>query len=145
MGIVTKWAGTGEYLIWFTLGTDRLQWRVRNVADTVVGNATANTLGAPAINTWYCIVSWHDSVANTINISINNGGVDSTVWAGGVRDSTTAFEISGYNGGADAFNGRTGPTMFWKSAAGGGGVLTAAQRSALYNGGAGLPYASFTL
>jgi hypothetical protein len=34
--------------------------------------------------------------------------------------------------------------MFWKSAAGGGAVLTALQRSQLYNAGAGLTYAAFT-
>lgn len=44
----------------------------------------------------------------------------------------------------ESWIGRVGPTMFWKSAAGGGGVLTAAQRTALYNGGAGLAYANFT-
>jgi len=42
------------------------------------------------------------------------------------------------------FDGRIGPIVFWKSAAGDGGVLTADQRTALYNGGAGLPYTSFT-
>jgi len=42
------------------------------------------------------------------------------------------------------FDGRLGPIAFWKSSAGNGGVLTAAQRTALYNGGDGLAYASFT-
>ncbi len=46
--------------------------------------------------------------------------------------------------GAGFMDGRIGPTMFWKSAAGGGGVLTAAQRTALYNGGAGLRYDQLT-
>jgi hypothetical protein len=34
--------------------------------------------------------------------------------------------------------------MVWKSAPGGGGVLTAEQRTALWNDGAGLPYSEFT-
>jgi hypothetical protein len=42
------------------------------------------------------------------------------------------------------FSGRIGPVAMWKSAPGGGGVLTAAQRTALWNGGAGLAYADFT-
>jgi len=33
---------------------------------------------------------------------------------------------------------------FWKSAVGVGGALSAEQRTALYNGGAGLTYADFT-
>lgn len=42
-------------------------------------------------------------------------------------------------------NAKVGPVAYWKSAAGGGGVLDAAKRATLYNAGAGLPYASFTL
>lgn len=52
-----------------------------------------------------------------------------------------------YQAGSVAFfmSGRIGPTMFWKSAAGAGGVLTAAQGTALFNGGLGLAYTDFTL
>ena len=56
--------------------------------------------------------------------------------------SSRALDVTDVDLGAGAV---TVPTMFWKSAAGAGGVLTAAQRTALYNGGAGLTYAAFTV
>jgi hypothetical protein len=94
-----------------------------------------------AAGAWYLVIVWHDSVANTINIYVN-GTVDSLPHATGVQDSTGPFRI-GFGAGA-YMNGRIQGTAFWKSAGGAGGVLTAAQRTALYNGGAGLPYTSFT-
>lgn len=108
-----------------------------------VASCPAVTFGAPAINTWYLIVSWHDSVANTINIQINNGAIDSVAYAAGIFDGSSAFQIGSRDPAADYMSGRIGPTMFWKSAPGNGGVLTEAQRTALWNGGAGLAYAAF--
>lgn len=104
----------------------------------------ANSFGAASAATWYCFAFWHDSVANTINIQINNGTVDSKAWTTGVYVSPAAFGIGRYENSTAFINGRIGPVAMWKSAAGGGGVLSAAQRSALYNGGAGLTYSAFT-
>jgi len=129
-------------MLWYFEFVNRFQFRVSSDG-TAETSQDANTLGAPAINTWYLIVGWHDSVANTINIQVNNGGIDSTPHATGVFDNVYSFRIG--MGRATWTDGRIGPTMFWKSAAGGGGVLTAAQRTQLWNGGAGLPYASFTV
>lgn len=109
-----------------------------------VGLATANTYGAPGLSTWLFVVAWHDSVANTANIQINNGSVDSAATTGAPGDTTSRFTVGAYITSAGYWDGRIGPAMMWKSAAGGGGVLTARQRTALYNGGAGLAYAAFT-
>jgi hypothetical protein len=114
------------------------------------GSATlfldAATLGAPAINTWYHVVAWHDSVANVIGIAVNGGGADTLAHATGVFDSTARTCIGAIdNLTAYRCNGSLDEIGFWKSAAGGGGVLTAAQRTSLYNAGAGLAYAAFTL
>lgn len=100
-------------------------------------NVTANTLGAPSLSTWYLIIVWHDSVANTINIQVNNGTVDS-VGTGGVAppDTTNPVYIGARtNGGPSNFwDGRIDEVGFWKR------VLTATERTNLYNGGAGVTY-----
>lgn len=138
-----KWqVANREYRLVFSFTANRIRFDVSNDGAATV-SAIANTFGAPAINTWYLLIGWHDSAANTINITVNNGGTDSQPHATGVFDSTSAFGI-GWSDGGVHMDGRIGPTMFWKSAAGGGGVLSAAQRTALYNGGAGLTYAQFT-
>ncbi len=56
-------------------------------------------------------------------------------------DGTEFFTV-GY---ASAFStARIGPVAMWKSAAGGGGVLSSSQRTALFNAGNGLAYTAFT-
>ena len=132
--------GQREYGILYPIASSRIQFRVSNDGtNTTFVNADA--LGTPSASTWYLVVAWHDSVADTINIQINNGTANSAAHATGVYDSAEGFTI-GY---ASVFSSaRIGPTAFWKSAAGGGGVLSADQRTALYNGGTGLAYAEFT-
>jgi len=103
-------------------------------------NSTA-TVGAAA---WHLITVWHDSVANTVNAQIDDGAAASAATTGAPNGGAATFDL-GLDQTVAWMNGRIGPTMFWKSAAGGGGVLTAAQRTALYNAGAGLTYAAFTL
>ena len=92
---------------------------------------------------WYFIVASHDPAANTISVQVDNGATDSVGWAFGILDGASFFGI-GSTSALTLMDGRIGPTMFWKSAAGAGGVLTATQRTALYAAGAGLTYAAFT-
>lgn len=144
--IAGKATSNGDYEYWmnYASSVDRLQFTVSH--DGLGASAVprrADSLGSPSLSTWYLVIGWHDSVANTTNIQVNNGTVDSGGHATGVKDGVNPFRI-GFNVGVNYWDGRIGPTMFWKSAAGGGGVLTADQRTALYNAGAGLAYASFT-
>lgn len=141
--IVSKYLGPGNYEYYLILSSLNRFRFVTSHDGTNISQVNANTFGAPIINTWYLAVAWHDSVANTINIQINNGAVDSLPHATGVFDGNTPFRLA-QTAGALYMDGRIGPTMFWKSAGGGGGVLSVEQKTALYNAGAGLPYASFT-
>ena len=143
--IASKFGPSGQrgYVLYYRQTSDSFEFQVSNNG-TATTTRTAATLGSPALAAWYLTICWHDSTGDTINIQVNDGAVDSTAYALGVFDNTAPFQIGAYNV-SSVWSGRIGPTMFWKSAAGGGGVLTAAQRTALYNAGAGLPYASFTL
>ncbi len=92
---------------------------------------TAITAGLPSTNVWYFIAAWHDSVSNTINISINNGGVDSSSHSTGVKDSTATFDIGARGASSDEWDGAIDDVGFWKK------VLTPAELTELYNSGNG--------
>ena len=97
--------------------------------------AVSLSLGGVYTHTWYFIVAWHDSVSNTLNIQVNNGAVDSKAFTGGVYDGTGPFEIGRM---ADTLaarpDGRVDEVGLWDR------VLTAEERTALYNSGDGLTY-----
>lgn len=145
MSMCEKWVNDEEYILFYSNGNNRFRYGYGDGA-AAVGALNADTLGAPATSTWYLVIAWHDPTANTVNIQVNNGGADSAATSGAGGTGASNLTISGFPdpGGTRFWNGRIGPTAIWKSAAGGGGVLTAAQRTALYNSGNGLAYASFT-
>ncbi len=137
-GILGKWGTNNEYALWYynlsSLGLTFMFSVVDGSGGTT--HLRAASAGAPATGTWYYIVAWHDSVANTINIQVNNGTVDSTAHTTGVRDGTNAFSVGNYASGSAGiyWDGRIDSVGFWKR------VLTAAERTSLYNSGAGLEY-----
>ena len=131
---VTKWA-TGsnrEYALYYVQSVDRFRFTVRDVADTGNTNVDADNLGSPSTGTWYFIVVEHDASANTISIQVNNGTIDSAAHSGGVIDGAAAFRIGATS--AEYSDGFIDEVGVWKR------TLTTAERTALYNGGAGLSY-----
>lgn len=137
-------AGGREYRLDWLASSNRVRMRVFD-GSTQVGIATANTFGALSTGTWYLLVGYHDSVANQVGIQVNGGTVDTAATSGTPADTLERFSVGRCGSVVSSPSTAViGPVAFWKSAAGGGGVLTAAQRTALYNGGAGLAYANFT-
>ena len=129
-------AGEREYYLKYALGVDRIEAAVFTPVDVqVLGRA--NTLGSPAIATWYFVVFWHDATANTLNIQVNDGGVDS-VGTGGALQAASAAEFQvgrrEFAGFQEPLDGRVDEVGFWKR------LLTSDERSALYNNGNGLGY-----
>jgi hypothetical protein len=98
---------------------------------------------ASLANNWHLVIGWRDHNAGKIYLSIDNG-TPAELACAALSASTAATNIGRIDAVTTAFSGRIGPVAMWKSAAGGGGVLTAAQRTALWNSGAGLAYAAFT-
>lgn len=141
---LSKWstASSREYGV-FTSADNRLRFGVSSLG---TNSHQAICLDAIPFQQWFLFVGWYDFVAGTVNSQINNGTIYSTANPAGIFAGTAILAISRQSNVSGAFwNGRIGPVAMWKSAAGGGGVLTSAQRLALWNGGAGLPYASFTV
>jgi hypothetical protein len=90
---------------------------------------------ALTLGTWYYIVGWRNGAAQTLNIQVNNGTAVSAATGAIVDgDTATAFSIGAFGSGASATTSSIDEVGFWKR------VLTAQERTDLYNGGTGLFY-----
>ena len=135
MFFATKQAGAGvrEYNTQYNSAVDRFRFGVSNDGTATV-NVDASALGSPSTATWYFIVVWHDATANTINIQVNDGTVNSASHTTGVFNSTAAFTLGATGTPASYHDGLIDNVYFWKR------VLTTDERTALYNSGNGKDY-----
>ena len=130
-GMVTKWNTTGNQRGWW-VGTFSTAFElfVSSNGSLSPGVAWSSTY---TTSTWYLVVAWHDSIANTINIQVNNGTPVSVSHPLGVLDNTAGTFLGKAESG-DQFAGRIDEVGVWKR------VLTVAERTALYNSGNGITY-----
>ena len=135
MHMACKRTGQLEHWLRYDSGSDRFQFRVYETPSGVSVTIEANALGSPATATWYFICCWKDHVAQTINIQVNNGTVNSAAFTAAVTDGTSQFEI-GAGAGAEFWGGPVDELSFWK-----GGFPGASERTAMYNGGSGITLA----
>jgi hypothetical protein len=135
MGVIAKDSGGAnrEYVLQYTNASVRFVFTVLDTAGSTIGLVTANTFGAPATATWYLVIAWHDSVNNVVGISVNAGTADTAVTTGVPADKTATFYI-GADQAVSNWDGRIDEVGFWKK------VLTATERTTLYNGGVGRTY-----
>ena len=126
--------GGREYDIFYKNGINKFVFNVSNGGGQT--EAVASAFGTPAEETWYYLVAWHDSVANTINIQVNNETPENSAHTTGCHNGDGWFAI-----------GRLGEAVFghadgivdsvgvWRR------VLTSDERTELYNSGDGVGYA----
>lgn len=128
---------TREFLLRYDNATDKIVFDVYNASGTSVGSvSTTSTIASKA---WYFVVAWHDSVANTVNLTLNNGSTDSAATSGVPTDTAAAFKLGARNSTATAFlDGRLDEVAYWKR------TLTSGERSTLYNSGFGVSFANTT-
>lgn len=120
--IISKWgAGGNEYQMYYSQALDRFRF-------ATTATVTANNFGAVTTGTWYLIIGWNTSTAAFI--SVNNTTADSVV-AGYPAAGTSDFLMGNIGGSFNYWNGRLDEVGFWKR------VLTADERTELYNSGAG--------
>lgn len=141
MCLFGKWGdGVGggyEYSLFYVQGS-YLVWQVSSTGspgDIVAVNATNQ--GALSNGVWYHVVCWHDSVNNQLGISVNAGTPNTTSHSAGVADDDTTFRLGSAPGDYD-WDGLIAQAALWK-----GRVLTSDERTELYAGGDGLPYADW--
>lgn len=138
---ISKWNQGGndrEYFVQYQTTTNLFRFGV-SIDGVTFTSVDATKFGTPFINYWHFIASWHDSVANTLNIQVNNGDIDSVSYASGVRAGSSDFYIGANNNGSiQFFNGRIDDVRIAKSTAGLGGVLSAPVRKSIYDASSGI-------
>jgi hypothetical protein len=108
-----------------------IQFRVNPTgSETIVSSGIT-----PQTGQWYFIVGWHDAANDLIGIEVRDSSGNTlasvtTPHAGGINDGAANFEVS-YS--LSPFSGRVDNLFLYK-----GKVLSAGERTALYNGGAGV-------
>jgi len=145
MQMVTKYEfsdGKREYALYWDNADDRFKLIVFD-ATTNSNTVTASTFGAPSTGVWYHVMAWVDNVANTVNICVNNGTVDSTSLTVTTHNGTATFRL-GAAGNAtpiEYWNGDIDETGVWNR------VLSSSERTFLYNSTSGItyPFSSTTL
>jgi len=138
MVILSKFENVGnhrEYRLFYNNGTDRFSFSVSSNGTAVLTLAD-NVLGSPVVDTWYFITASHDSVSDTIAIQINAGAATTTGHSTGVNDDASPFHIgaTGRAAAGEYFDGRIDEAFLYKR------ILTSAERTWLYNAGAGRSY-----
>jgi len=134
-----------EWRLWYNQAVGKFEFSVWNFSGPFLADAV-DTLTV-ATGQWYYVVGWHDSVANTANISVNNATPVSVAYSNGITAAAVEFSIGAHSNAAGwigFLTGRAQRAGFWKSAASGGGVLSAPLRTSLYNSGAGKSYSSLS-
>ena len=91
-----------------------------------------NCSSAPsALYQWHQVIAWHDSIANTLNIQVDNSAVSSLSDSGGAKDTTYPMMVGAHSDGPTGFSGFIDELVYYKR------VLTKNERAWFYNGGLG--------
>lgn len=130
---VTKWTSAGNQKE-YALLTEADSKPYLYVSHNGVNLASVNAAAALSTGAWHLLIGWHDAAADTLNLQVDNGSVNSAAHTLGVRDGTGQFNLGALEGAGYFMNGRIDGAGMWKR------VLTSGERSALWNAGAGLDY-----
>jgi len=103
-------------------------------------SVSALSVSSPVItlSTFHYVIAWYDSSDQKLRIMIDNGAPIASTGSGALPTPTTIpFAIGGWAN-LNQFQGNVDEVGFWKR------KLTSVEMTALWNGGAGLPFSSFT-
>lgn len=136
--------GTTRYLLGKGATTDSGYWIWINSSDVLQFNhrwtfgttGFSDPGGARSHSTWYCLFCWWDAVAETSNIQVDDGTVQSTASSNFAAENIYALVLAARSFNYDNhFGGRLDAVTFWK-----GTLPDADDRTAFYNSGAGREY-----
>ena len=95
-----------------------------------------------ALNAWHFVLFAFDAVNDVESMQVDMGTVTSDVWANEIAPAAESKPLRVGNWGQySTLDGQIDQLGFWKSAPGGGGLLSTADRAWLWNDGAGRSYA----
>jgi hypothetical protein len=124
-------AGEREWVLYLSSAALTMEWD--NGSGT--GSLTETTTGALSADTLYFVTCGYDATNDLFHVSVNAGTAQSDSEATGARAGAGPFVIGASPLQTVYWDGRIGPTGFWKRA------LTGAERTELYNAGTPLTYA----
>lgn len=132
--IVTKWPSSYTEYALYVNTSSVIVFRPGSLG---VSDLTGDTLST---STWYFVVAWYDTSAELAYLQVNNGvPVSASTTSKNPVDSTGVFAIGAFDASPnDAWNGLIDEAFFFKR------VLTADERTWLYNSGAGRAYADLS-
>ncbi len=129
--ILGKWeVDKHEYRIDITVTTGIPRFMVR-------GGATEHIVSWGAglsLATWYFVTAWHDSVNDLIGICVNNGTPVTVAHSTGISDNSSVFRSGALSSGSGNYDGLIDEAFLYRR------LLTADERTWLYNGGSGRTY-----
>lgn len=141
MVIASKWNNGNDGSEW------KLEYRAgandkyRFIINDGTGNASvfADTFGTIPLAEWHYIVAYYDADANSIGISVNNTATDTTADSDGMQSTSNQVTIGRQDNATSLdWDGLICRIGIWKR------ILTAAEKSELYNLNDGLIYEELT-
>jgi hypothetical protein len=127
-GLISKWddaySTTSEYNLYLQPNNGAYFY----VKDTVVGSDVITQ------NAWHFVLAWHDKTADKIYIQVDDGTVYNTDFSAGLVDGSSALTLGAISTAGNYYSGRMDEAFIYKR------VLTADERSWLYNSGSGRTY-----
>jgi len=125
-------SGTREWNLFYNGTADRFSFLVGRTGSATTDSVTSTNLGSPSTGTNYMVVGTFEPSANTLRIYVNTNAVD-TFGAKTIDppDSSQAVQVGRY-GTTSYWDGGVDEVSVWKT------VLSSANISNLWNGGAGL-------
>lgn len=102
------------------------RWAISSGSSTTGVNSSTFSSGV-----FQFVVCYHDSVANTIGISVNGGSFATASWSSGSWDDSGAFYVGLDPSSMTGYDGFIDDVAIWRR------MLTAAEIAYLYNGGTG--------
>lgn len=133
--VIGKSSSTAASLMQFQLRTvsNRLRMRISDGAAIVDAAHALNLTN----NNWHFFVAWYDAAADTINIEVDNAGLVSAAQSAGFNTSQQNLSLARLGSNAtQMWDGRLDAMSYYNR------VLTADEKTRLYNAGAGLSYAA---
>lgn len=121
------------------LSTGNVTFRSRNAADTGSNTAVVKA-SAYSAATWAFVLAQFTALSDTASLNVNNSGSPATqTWTNGTHVENPAFGLGARNGsGSTPHDGREAYWGIWTR------ILTAAEKTFLYNAGAGRNYAAIS-
>jgi hypothetical protein len=124
---------TGEYALYYEPSNDRFTFSTYGNGDTYA--VVADSLGSPALDTWYYVVGIHDGTDGSVNNRIVvNATYVNTAYAFEHADSNADLIVGAFTSGSFFTDGAIDEVSFWNRR------LTMSDVASLYNNGTGMSY-----